>query len=92
MEASPGALGPGSRFALGARTVLGRAGDCDIVIDDPYVSASHAEIVRIGARYAVRDLGSANGTYVNGTEVRRQRVLRPGDRVTLGDTILRFRG
>ncbi|MEW5865413.1 MAG: FHA domain-containing protein [Bacillota bacterium] len=92
LEAGPGGLAPSERFSLGVRTVLGRAAESDVVIDDPYVSARHAEVTRTGAGYKLRDLGSTNGTYVNGRRVLGERVLRPGDRVRLGDTILKFRG
>ncbi|MEW6227149.1 MAG: FHA domain-containing protein [Bacillota bacterium] len=92
LEAGPGGLAPGERFSLGANTILGRAAESDVVIDDPYVSARHAEVTRTGAGYKLRDLGSTNGTYVNGRRIRGECVLRPGDRVRLGDTILKFRG
>lgn len=92
LEAGAGGLAPGERFSLGTHTILGRAAESDVVIDDPYVSARHAEVTRTGAGYKLRDLGSTNGTYVNGRRIWGERVLRPGDRVRLGDTILKFRG
>ncbi|MGE5586815.1 MAG: FHA domain-containing protein [Clostridia bacterium] len=92
VEAGPGTPSRGERFPLGAVTVLGRSRESDIVILDPYVSARHAEIVLSGSGFLVRDLGSANGTYVNGRRLGRERFLRKGDRLELGDTVFRFRG
>jgi len=92
VEAGPGVPSRGERFSLGPVTVLGRSPESDIVILDPYVSAKHAEIVLADSRFFVRDLGSANGTYVNGRRLSRERSLRKGDRLELGDTVFRFRG
>lgn len=92
LEAGAGGSASGERFSLGVHTVLGRAAGSDVVIDDPCVSARHAEVARTGAGYTLRDLGSTNGTYVNGRRIRGERVLRPGDRIRLGDTILKYRG
>ncbi len=92
VEAGPGVPSRGERFSLGPVTVLGRSPESDIVILDPYVSAKHAEIVLADSGFFVRDLGSANGTYVNGRRLSRERILRKGDRLELGDTVFRFRG
>ncbi|MGE5573147.1 MAG: FHA domain-containing protein [Bacteroidota bacterium] len=92
VEAGPGVPSPGERFPLGRVTVLGRSRESDVIILDPYVSSRHVEIALAGAGFVVRDLGSANGTYVNGRRLRRERVLRDGDRLELGDTAFRFRG
>lgn len=72
-----------------AVTRLGRGADSDIRIDDPGVSRHHAE-VRIGSDVILRDLGSTNGTYVNGTLIAEQ-PLRDGAVVTIGSTNLTFR-
>lgn len=58
----------GKQFALtgAGKWEIGRAATCDIVIDDPSVSSSHAQIINEGARWKLIDLMSANGTYVNG--------------------------
>lgn len=63
--------------------VVGRAPDCDVVIDDASVSARHACLRWDGDRIAIEDLGSANGTFVDGRMVVRAQV-RPGDEVVLG--------
>ena len=68
---------------------VGRSRECDIAIDDPSVSRRHAELRRETQGYAIVDLGSTNGTQVNGEKVSRAK-LQPGDRITLGQTELRF--
>ncbi|MGF1663395.1 MAG: FhaA domain-containing protein [Kineosporiaceae bacterium] len=78
----------GHRYVLAHPvTVLGRDETCDIVLPDSGVSRRHAELVVDhsggGTRLAVRDLGSTNGTFVDGARVTHQ-VLSPGDVVTVG--------
>jgi FHA domain/Domain of unknown function (DUF1707) len=69
--------------------VLGRSRDCDCVLADPSVSRRHAELRRDGARWLLRDLGSRNGTRVNGARLLDEAEVGPGDRVSFGDA--RFR-
>jgi sigma-B regulation protein RsbU (phosphoserine phosphatase) len=69
---------------------IGRASDCAIPIRDRFLSRKHAEIVSVGPNWVLKDLGSANGTYLNGTRVERDQTLRSGDRIRLGDTELVF--
>jgi pSer/pThr/pTyr-binding forkhead associated (FHA) protein len=63
--------------------VIGRSIGCDMTLSDPTVSRWHAELIREGDGWVVRDMGSTNGTRVNGWRVRRA-VLEPGDVVALG--------
>jgi ABC-type multidrug transport system ATPase subunit/ABC-type multidrug transport system permease subunit len=70
---------------------LGRDRSNDVVLDDPNVSRFHAEVARIDDRVAVRDLGSRNGTRVNG-ELVRTAVLEPGSEVGIGPYRLVFDG
>jgi hypothetical protein len=80
----------GERVGLLDRTiVIGRLPECDIPVNDPNVSRRHAEVRPIGSGWIVVDLGSTNGTRVNGVTVREQ-ALRPGDEVTVGSTRLRY--
>jgi hypothetical protein len=72
-----------------ARLVLGRGQGCTIVLSDITVSRRHAELVLRDGRWILRDLGSSNGTWVNGRQVVEAEV-RPGDRVVLGDCRLRL--
>lgn len=75
----------------GAGAVIGRDPRSGLVLHDPRVSARHAEIRRQGAAWVLSDLGSANGTFVNGRRVH-QHVLRPGDEIRVGETVLWFYG
>jgi pSer/pThr/pTyr-binding forkhead associated (FHA) protein len=72
------------------RTVLGRAGDVDILVNDRKASRRHASIFYSGSEFRIRDEGSANGTLLNGSKVG-EYIVRDGDEVTVGDTVLRFR-
>jgi hypothetical protein len=69
--------------------VLGRSRDCDCVLAEPSVSRRHAELRREGERWLLRDLGSRNGTRVNGVRLLDEAEVGPGDRVSFGDA--RFR-
>lgn len=68
----------------GEETTIGRAPDSDLVLHNKSVSRTHAAIVLSASGAAIRDLGSRNGTWVNGLRIGRDRRLRPGDRVRLG--------
>ena len=77
----------------GERLVLGRAPGSDLEIGwDPRVSGVHAHLERRGPRWTIEDDGlSRNGTFVNGERLRGQRILRDGDVIGVGDTVLGFR-
>jgi FHA domain/Domain of unknown function (DUF1707) len=77
-------------LALPERKVtLGRSRDCDCVLAEPSVSRRHAELRRQDGRWLLRDLGSRNGTRVNGVRLLDEAEVCPGDRVSFGDA--RFR-
>jgi hypothetical protein len=83
-------LPTGDRIVLGEETLtIGRLPSCDIPVPDPNVSRKHAEIRPSGAGYVVVDLGSTNGTRVNGATVN-ERKLTDGDVIAVGTTRLRF--
>jgi len=68
-------------------TVIGRAPDCQIVLDaHEYVTVSrhHAEIKLVNANWEIKDLGTTNGTLVNGDSIKDSKILASGDRITLG--------
>jgi pSer/pThr/pTyr-binding forkhead associated (FHA) protein len=71
------------------QVVIGRNAECDVVLYDPGVSRKHARIFHEGESYFVEDMGSSNGTKVNGTLVKRQE-LADGDAVTLGPVVFKF--
>lgn len=72
--------------------VLGRAVDCDVVLPESSVSRRHAELEYAGGRARVRDLGSHNGTLVNGVAAEGWREVRPGDQVALGRAVFSLGG
>jgi hypothetical protein len=77
--------GAGSRFVLDAdSTSAGRHPASDIFLDDVTVSRRHAEIVRQGDGFAVRDVGSLNGTYVNRERIDAEQALANGDELQIG--------
>jgi len=71
------------------RVVLGRSRDAGVRVSDVNISRKHAELRQEGAAFWIVDLGSTNGTLVNGKRVDRHR-LRDGDRITLGSTEIVF--
>jgi Nif-specific regulatory protein len=79
----------GRRYSLGERTKLGRAADNEVVLTDTLASRYHAEIVREGIHFQLRDLGSKNGVRVNGVAAVDHR-LRLGDLVQIGESTFTF--
>ncbi|MBW3659270.1 MAG: FHA domain-containing protein [Actinobacteria bacterium] len=73
------------------RVTLGRAGAATIVVEDVYVSDEHAEIIPEDGGWAVRDLGSTNGTFLNGAKVTQPTFLSSGDQLRLGKTRVEVR-
>jgi pSer/pThr/pTyr-binding forkhead associated (FHA) protein len=67
---------------------VGRASDAELCLSDPYVSHYHCKIEQIDETLVVRDLGSRNGTFVNGLQVT-ESPLMPGDKLTVGQTKFR---
>lgn len=83
-------LAPQKVETRGPLITLGRATDCTIPIGDKYLSRRHAEIVFDANAWIVRDLGSSNGTLLNGSRLTGSAPLRPGDRIALGDSEVVF--
>lgn len=71
------------------RIILGRELGCNICLDDSHVSDLHAAVIKNGGDFSIEDLGSGNGTYVNGERVQKCR-LRDGDSISIGGFELRF--
>lgn len=77
-------------FLIGEALELGREPDNDAMLPDPKVSRHHARIQRDGERYVLADLGSSNGTFVNGERVAAPARLEDGDVIMIGDVELIF--
>src|SRR5258706_7144537 len=83
--------GTGDSLVLGALTTLGRAAGNTIVLDDPRISRHHLVIrVHEDGSYVLSDLGSSNGSYVNGRRVLLPERLRHGDEIKVGAAAFRF--
>jgi len=80
----------GSVMSIGDELSIGRAAACTLTLDDTYVSQQHASIVWRDRQYLVTDTGSTNGTFVNRERLTSPVVLRPGDLVQIGSTVLEF--
>lgn len=92
-----GGVGAGSLVLQGGRRVvlgeqalrIGRMADCGVQLTDPNVSRHHAEVRPTGDGFTIADLGSTNGTKVNGARVS-ERALRDGDEIMVGATTMHF--
>jgi FOG: FHA domain len=81
---------PAVQFDLGGALItIGRASDNDVILDDPLVSRHQCQLKLQHGAYSFADLGSRNGSYVNGQQVS-EVALGPGDRIRVGDTDIEF--
>ena len=81
----------GKRLVVGpAGATMGRSRQCDVMVDDPNVSRTHAEVRPRGGSWVLTDLGSTNGSRLNGRRLEGSEVLKPGDEIELGTTLLKF--
>lgn len=88
--APPAIVLNGARLPLaGAVTSIGRSKECDVTLDDASVSRRHAEVHLEDGHAWILDLGSTNGTEVNGARAQRTQLAH-GDRIVIGQTELRF--
>ena len=88
VEASP-VLSVGTEVKLEGWIMIGRSPTSDLVLDDPFVSQTHARVVPRGQLHFVEDLGSTNGTFVNGREVVEAQLTLDTE-VRIGETIFRY--
>ena len=88
VEESP-VLEIGTRYPLQGWVMIGRSPTSDIVLADSFVSSTHARLVPRGQLYFVEDLGSTNGTFVDGREVA-EAQLKPDSRLRIGETTFRY--
>lgn len=81
----------GKRFPLKEGSIfIGRHSECDLVLDDTKISRRHATLACRNGEFFLDDLGSTNGTFVNGRRIGRTKIT-PGDRVSVGNTVLELR-
>jgi hypothetical protein len=71
--------------------MIGRGADCQIILDDDYVSTRHARIAASGDQWYVEDLGSTNGTYLGSQRITQPTTIGLGAQVRIGKTILELR-
>ena len=82
---------PGAVYTLeGEQLMIGRDSTNEIVINDAEVSRRHAHLTFQGGKYVLEDLGSTNGTFVNGIRLDSPRRLSSGDLIRVGETQLRY--
>jgi hypothetical protein len=81
----------GLSFLVTGATVLGRSDQADVVLEDPYASEFHLRLVAQDGTLTVADMGSTNGTYVNGRRITTPTVLRRGDALQVGKTVMEVR-
>lgn len=80
----------GARLTIAGPVVVGRAPGADIVIPTSYVSSRHARFTLMGTSLMVEDLGSTNGTLLNGRPVHQPVACSPGDIVTIGNVDIKI--
>ena len=81
---------PGTGFNVSGGATLGRADNSDILVEDRFASSSHARVFRRGEFMYIEDMGSTNGTYLNGRQLQSTERLRPDDVVRIGDSEYRY--
>ncbi len=83
-------IGPQEIALHPGETLVGRSEECTICLDDERLSRVHAKFVLERGEVTVFDLGSRNGTYVNDVRLKGQVVLHSGDRIRMGQTVMRY--
>ncbi|MBI4692913.1 MAG: FHA domain-containing protein [Gammaproteobacteria bacterium] len=86
------AAGPAQAPAAGPLVVIGRAPECTLSIDSPNVSRRHARLQAAQGQWILEDLGSMNGTFVNGQRIDAPVTLKSGDRISFASFAYRFTG
>jgi hypothetical protein len=84
MDPGETGLQPGERLMLLTNTTIGRDSDSDLILDDTFISSEHANLAWNGRGWVIRDMGSTNGTRVNGEEVHRPVPVKAGDILEFG--------
>jgi FHA domain len=87
---SAAGLSAGSAYDLSDGALLGRGEQADIRLEDSFASSRHARLVPQGGVMVLEDLGSTNGTYLNGEALRGPQPLHAGDTIRIGDSEFTF--
>jgi hypothetical protein len=82
---------PGTLFDISEGATLGRSDSADILVEDPFASSVHARIFARNGFMHVEDMGSTNGTYLNGRQLRKAEQLKPADKIRIGDSEYSYR-
>jgi FHA domain-containing protein len=85
-----GGLREGAAFTLDGSTTIGRSPETDIQIEDSFASGRHARIYEREGYLYIEDMGSTNGTYLNGERLDARELLRGQDRIRIGETKFRY--
>lgn len=78
----------GLTMALGDALTIGRSSDCQLILDDDYVSTRHTRVSRTNDGYVVEDLGSTNGTFLNNVRLSQPMPFTSSDTLRIGQTLL----
>jgi hypothetical protein len=81
---------PGTTFDVGEGATFGRSDGADIHVDDPFASSAHARIFGRGGFMYLEDMGSTNGTQLNGRQVKSAERLKTADTIRIGDSEYRY--
>jgi pSer/pThr/pTyr-binding forkhead associated (FHA) protein len=81
---------PGTDFDIGSGATMGRSDSAEIRVDDPFASSAHARIFPRGDYMYLEDMGSTNGTYLNGRQVKTAERLKVADLIRIGDSEYRY--
>jgi hypothetical protein len=81
---------PGSSWDIGSGATMGRSDGAEIRVEDPFASSAHARIFSRGDFMYVEDMGSTNGTYLNGRQLRSAERLKMADVIRIGDSEYRY--
>jgi hypothetical protein len=82
---------PGTLIDVTEGATLGRSDSADIHVEDPFASSVHARIFGRNGFMYVEDMGSTNGTYLNGRQLRKPEQLKPADKIRIGDSEYAYR-
>jgi hypothetical protein len=81
---------PGTTFDVEGGATFGRSNGADIRVDDPFASSAHARIFDRGGFMYIEDMGSTNGTFLNGRQLKSAERLSMGDTIRIGDSEYRY--